>query len=344
MKKKILFMFTLFLSIIALNVYALDGEDGNNENGDGDTEVTPSWPKDITVGDDSNFSFTIEGFTLKVYPENGDIEEDENGKPIKIVSEEDRNNYIEGNASRTINLLSKDYKIDLSYQEDVLYKVPTIFIDLGLSLTEENLKDILQKEINDATPTLSYLVELEVNYKLTEYPEKYTHIENTNFMRSILTLASSGSPDEIKNTVNTSQTLSQVVNIIEIAKLSEDSETQLKFGKTLSEDDNFGLYILNPLSFYEEDADEDSFANFSVLFHNVDNIEYLIDNAAYIEENAEEEILEGETKATPQKNQVVQVDNTAKNIETLQYFLALLLIVIGICIITHSVTKAREYN
>ena len=329
MKKKITIMFMLLLTVFMFNgknVYA-------------DDPVT--WPKSFTS---DNYDYSIEGIVLKVYKidKNKTTTSTDPDDDSTIETNEDNLAYINGTPTSTITLNPSEFTIDPIVKEVMLRDVKTTLVDNNLNITKEKMEELLVDEIESVTDTVSFQFELVLNYKITRYPTKYTHFKNINLLRSALNMhdsIESQTPFNYDDSVNMDETISQVINYGEIHK-SDDPQLKLTFFTELNENNSLATFIFNPLMLSTEDIDVFSTEEADpskyelVLFHTVDNIQYLIDNINKIEEQTQDTAQDtvGETV----KDLEVQVPNTAQGASIAWIMIGITVLFLGILIISYS--------
>ncbi len=311
MKKIIKGFIIALLLTININVYAED-----------------AWPKTISH---NNFTISIEGFDLKAYRFDADEETktitntDDEGNTITLTTTDSGENYLYENPQEIINLKPSDFTIEPEFKDDKLYDVDSLFVYLKLNLTKEKLIALLTDEgiISDVDDTgkISYYIELVVNYKILEYPDKYQFAFKRNYIRSIL------NGRNYEKDLDLTQTNYQVLNLIRVQYNKQTEQIDYSYDTTLNEDNSdFAKAVLNYEVFKEDNSDEND-KTFILLFHNMDNIEYLIDNySSIIKEPLDDEV-------NPITATQVKVPNTAMNIPITFYLLCGLIIMMGIAIL-----------
>ena len=311
MKKIIKGFIIALLLTININVYAED-----------------AWPKTISH---NNFTISIEGFDLKAYRFDADEETktitntDDEGNTITLTTTDSGENYLYENPQEIINLKPSDFTIEPEFKDDKLYDVDSLFVYLKLNLTKEKLIALLTDEgiISDVDDTgkISYYIELVVNYKILEYPDKYQFAFKRNYIRSIL------NGRNYEKDLDLTQTNYQVLNLIRVQYNKQTEQIDYSYDTTLNEDNSdFAKAVLNYEVFKEDNSDEND-KTFILLFHNMDNIEYLIDNySSIIKEPLDDEV-------NPITATQVKVPNTAINIPITFYLLCGLIIMMGIAIL-----------
>lgn len=358
MKKKFILLLIIIIGIFAINVYA----DPDDTTGGTDPDTTDpeedeeddykAWPKSYTYTDKNNneFGYTIEGVTLNVYRlDTTKTVQDTvvtSSGTTTIEKNSDLEKYIKGEPSRIISLDPTKYTINptVNKEKDILGGIPTTVIDLKLNITKEKIKELVQAEFDATTPDVQYIIEIAVNYKLTDYPAKYVKAHNYNLMRILYgTLYGTfGNDTSEMNNFDTdlSGTISQVVNVAVIAKKDASSETEIGYETTLSSDNNIAGFVYNFLCISEEeiptDKEPDPTKTQQLMFHNVDNIQYLIDNINEINSNMENYVEDNSDFNNVVKSQEVQVPNTALNKNKLWVMVGTISILTGIMLITYT--------
>lgn len=322
MKNKIILIGIMIIGIIfgTINVHA--------------EEITPqantSWPVTLTYND---YGYTIEGVELRVYRFNSDNTKtetkEENGITTTITTSEESIKYINDEPTKVINLSPTDYTINPEYKEDKLNNYSAIFIKLNLNITQEKLETLLKEELNQVTDKISYITEIVVNYKLTKAPETYKYFKNINTIKELARLFI---PDveQKDNLSGINITNSQVFNIA-LLTLDESGNKKLNFESTLSKNSDSAIYSLNYLALSSKEikieAENDEIEQM-IMFHNYDNIEFLIENFKKIEDDAEDTI-KNSTSTNTDNAQVVNVDNTAAEVQKYVYVMSIISIMLG---------------
>lgn len=325
--KLILIIVTMMISVVIPNVHA------------------STWPKSSVDGD---VAYTIEGFEIRLY----DASTDEEGN-AKLELE----NFSNRTPVHTIPLNPTAYTINEEYKTDKLGSAPARFVDLNLSTTKEEIEQLIKEKIPTlATENEAYYGELVVNYRFTALPQEYTHYYNVNFFEAFL--ATAKNPEYKLPQIALNTPVSQVINIVAYAK--QEGEDVIAYETELTEDSPLANYVTNfallstkeyDLTNYESETAEGKFV---YMFHNIDNIDYLIDGLRIEEDTPEDNIPEVTppediideitTPSTPentQKDQVVEVENTSSSISGIIYFISIIIVAVGGTII-YKETKAKE--
>ena len=315
--KKVLSLIIVIISMLAINVYA---------------EPT-TWPKTFTNGD---YEYKIEGVSLKVYQQRIDSHNEEQGD---VLNEEDQNNYLNETPTRVIDLNPADFTINPEYKEDKLNNEATKFIDLNLNITKQKLEELLQTELTNTTSDKRYQAELVVNYRLTTYPTNYQKLYSYNFIRSFYNtfsqmLSANQSADTIYKEVNPSESISQVINLVMTNYNSTTSKGELLYETAVTTENGIGSVVLNYLVLSETPitSTESLPTNSKLLmFHNIDNIDYLIENLKEVEET-EEDLLENPKTDIVEE---VAVPNTAQRVQIYLFILGFTFVLIGFVPMTY---------
>ena len=330
MKNKLFLLLLIVIGLFSINVNALDN---------------PSWPINYSFGDNNEFTCNIEGFEVRIYPIDLDKKTTttvnyDDGSTSTTTTMDDLLLYINNQYNRKEELNANNYEIHPEYKTDKLYGSDGLFVKLNLNMTKDKLEQIVAPELAAATEKKMYLIETVVKYKLTNYPQDYKYFSNDNFMKSLYNLFINNKTNPATTEIGDS--IYQVVGFSTITK-EPNKDAELNYNDTLSDENELASYIFNNLSLYKEKPLDEDIPNKIIMFHDVNNIQFLIDNV-----NAIEKYLEEETKLEldykEYKSQNVKVGNTASSVPSLYYFIAFALIIIGISIITHVVTKYKEYQ
>ena len=315
--KKALVLLIVIISMFVMNVYA---------------EPT-TWPHTFTYGE---YEYQIEGVSLKVYQQR--IETDDEG--FDDIVEEDQTNYINENPTKTINLNPSDFTINPEHREDKLSGHDALYIDLNLNITKEKLVELLQDEITNTTDNKHYLVELSLNYRLLNTPSQYPNIYKINFIREVEKIFTNSQLP----VVNKNESLNQVFNVA-ITSIGEDTN-ELLYENTITDENGIGSALLNYLVFSDSPItaainNEVGFRQTDMpdsakmlMFYNIDNIDYLIENLKEIEEEELEELDDLENPETDIVEEV-KVPNTAQRVQIYLFILGFTFVLIGLVPMTY---------
>lgn len=309
MKKKILLILMLLFSLYIVPVHA--------EN---------AWPKIYTSGD---FKYKVEGFSLKIYETN---RSDNNSE--EFISD----SYVSGTPDEQIALKSSDFTINPTAKTGKLGQTNSTFIDLNLNITNDDLKTLLQSKMSSVTSTKGYIVELAVHFQLPEYPSSYTKAYNYNTIRDIMNLSQNN-----KSLIKTSDLgeRAQVINVITVEYDETTSSPKLTYETTVTEENNLETGVLNYLALYNNEATIESNPNYILMFHNIDNIDYIINDLKDSEQtNTAPSGAGGST--SNKEGETVKVDDTAQSVPILLYFTSLLSLLIGSGLVIYTIEKEKQ--
>ena len=345
MKKKV-FLILLLLGLILLpvrDVFAVDDENEGTEGngtttGTGTETTTPSWPKAFTHDD---FAYSIEGIVLNVYEINKTT--DENGKVT--TSEEDVQNYLKNKPKRVVTLDPEKFTIEPTYKEEKFYRKDATYIGLGLNLTDEDVKDLLSTEIAATNKNKAYMVEMEVQYKLTDFPDKYKNVFGVNTLKEIMNMEDL---DSSIKPLDLSKINSQVIYYYIIQFNEKTNKVECAYETHASDDNTAAAAILNYQVLSNKDslkvltASEDEDDSYIFVFHVVDNIDYVIDNFKKIVEYADSYWEDTYGEIEKEKDQKVEVPNTAKNFPLYLYAFGMIVMLSGFGIVMQAVQKEQK--
>lgn len=321
MKNK-LFVLILLLGILIVptkEVFA-EGEEVNNKI---------SWEKTT----DWNYPATIEikGIDLYVYEE---IE----GENQSLVSE-NNDKYLKYIPDKKISLDLNKFKLNLDSKNKTLSKIPATYVDLGLDITKADLEELLSSEMAAASKEKAYLIEMMVNYEVKNYPEQYSHMYAVNLYRDLIN-AFSG---KVSEKVDLSLDQKQVFNIAVITFSEEENKAVLNYETTATQENGLGGWILNYLLFTKKEISTESAAtedSYAIMFHNIDNIDFIIENLEKIADETEEEVKESSNiEQTREEDQIVAVPDTAKNATIFIGIVGIISLISGLVIISQIFIK-----
>ena len=349
--KKLVALFMILLSVLIIGsttVYAIGDEDDTDndstevtDDDTTDTQTSNSWELDFTT---DKFNYTVEGVTLKIYKMDSSktttVTETTEYGTSTVSKNEDSIAYANAIPTKTISLNKENYSINPELKNDKLGNTNVSFINLNLNITQEKLESLLQEEIESATDDINYIVEVVLNYKITNYPEKYKYFLNLNTMHMLMSALTSMTGEQISYTPETSLdgSLSQVINIAIINKESENTEAKLYFDSELNDGNNLISYIFNPLILSEEEIELNTSdidmtnpeKSEYLMFYNVSNIQYLIDNYNKVAEQSNEEAKD------QVKDLEVPVPNTALNKSIVWTMTGIISLLTGIMVIMYA--------
>ena len=127
----------------------------------------------------------------------------------------------------------------------------------------------------------------------------------------------------------------QVFNIALITFNEEENKAVLNYETTATQENGLGGWILNYLLFTKKEISTESAAtedSYAIMFHNIDNIDFIIDNLSNIEESTEKEV-NNNSISLKEDNQVIAVPNTAKRASIFIGIIGIISLVSGIGLI-----------
>lgn len=326
----------------------------------GTVKVNAEEKKEIKkVGEGENFivkyndenQFTIKGISLNIYESN---EETKN---------EDSEKYLNEQPLKTINIPIEDIVISPTYKEDKVFGNQALYINLNYNLTEEKLKLYLQEQIESVSAEKSYMIDIMLKYSLDSHPSEYTKFYRYQFLRGFINALENVFGDENANPytnmeINPENDITQLLNSCLIEK--EDDEVVFTYYDTaeqLANEENLGQAVNFLIESKTELKSGDSSFDKLILFHNLKDEEYFINKIR--EKAAEENIdtpssedfsINPKTDISDENSQddaqIVKVDNTSANKNSIIVFLSIFMIVMGVIVIisTISIKKSRAYN
>lgn len=328
-------------------VFATDtGGDGDD---DGET-TTGAWPKEFTHGD---YTFTINDIVLNVYKM--ELTTGDDGE--STTDEESMNAYINETPTRTITLDPTQFTINLTYEEAKFFKRDASYIDLGLNLTEEKIRELLSAEIAATTESKGYIVDVVVKYEVSEYPDKYEYVYPRSFMReqmkSFMNIGNVTEGTVVRDIplADMSEEQSQVFAGAMLQKDQETDEVKLTYDTEISDNSSAAAFAYNGLLFMEREYGSEENDEYALVFHNVDNVDALIADIEEIEELLDFDFwstdwsalfsgLEWSFEGT-EATQNVAVPNTAKNFPMQLYIFSVIVMLSGLAIIIRQLYKEK---
>lgn len=320
--KKILTTFPIivFFLFASINVYA-------------EEQTITALPKAYTSGE---YTYSIDGFELRAYEMNNS--DDSEGLL----------NFIKGAPDKTIPLNDADLKISPETKDSTINDVPTTLVDVNFNITSAKLEQYLTNAGLTATAEKSYLVEIVLNYKLTKGKIESAHIYNFNFAKTFFG-SFMGENNGIQETaLNTP--ISQTLNIAVVTYNNETSKSQAVYETTVTEENGIAAYVLNYLATSTTPVTGTNDAIDDILmFHNIDNVDYLIESLKKVEDDAKEDNGDGMKDVITNNNnnsnnpngQVVKVENTAAKVPRHFWIISIMMIILGTSIIGYTVTKSN---
>ena len=311
MKKKLALLIVLLVTIYIIPVHAA------------------TWPKTYTTG---NFSYSIEGAELRVYEVSTD-------KVVWYSS-----NYLSETPDKTITLQSSDYTIDPQVKTDKLGKSDALFVNVKLNMTKAKLETLLATEKAAATSSKAYIVELVLKYKFTNYPSTYTHVYKVNTLRTrideLLTPNAGTTSIEASNNgeITPTSVNTQVLNVITIEYDASSSTGAIAYDTTATDENGLVTFVANYEEFYKtEKSTSNNTPDYVVMFHNIENIDFLINSL-----KASETQLSVGGQDGAGVGDTVNVDDTAKSVPILLYFASLASLFVGSGLVIYTIEKDKQ--
>lgn len=298
-------------------------------------------PKSYSTKESEGYEYIIEGFELKIYN-------------VTVVNDneidEGFEKYIAETPDKTINLTFDDLTINPESKETTINGVPATFIDLNLNLTKEKLAIYLETELKSATPNKAYLVELALKYKLTKQKQETIYRYRIDYLKDFFRLEETGKFVPKSFELNTSQT--QTINIMTVGYDNKSKQNIIDYQTEATIENALIAYILNYLAFsnvkLEEQGNEKK-ASDMIFFHNIDNIDYLIESLQETndDDNKKDDPAQDAVDKIKDKlpstgtniGQEVAVGNTAATIPSYFYIISVIMVITGIGIIGYIVIK-----
>lgn len=290
-------------------------------------EETPlsSLPKTYKTSDTDGYEFNIKGFYLRVYEVN--TTDDSTGI----------NRFLHNNPNSTIELTSDELSIKPEYNVQEINGVSSTIVNLNLNLTKARLESFLTNEKSRTTNDTAFIIEIVLNYELKTPKVNTTYMYNFNAVKYANTRNEDGFSME---TVTLNSDVYQTLNIGLLYYDNRTNSVKLDY-ETSWDEDSIGLagYVLNYLMLSNETfSDTNRTAEDLLLFHNVDDINYIISlasNGSTSEIDPSNDPIGDIIK----KGQTVAVPNTAATIPNFVYIISLIMIILGSGVITYTVVK-----
>ena len=337
MKKKLLVIIMIAFGIFIINNNCVQAQEKKYTQGE--TPVPTTWPKEVTV--DEDYTVKIESIQINVYKY-------DSTKPSTSDSlNEDVMAYLNNTPTRVITLDPADYTIEPEVKKDLLDGYNARFINLKLNLTKAKVETLLADEINSTTDDIDYLADIVVNYKVLNYPNRFTHTYNVNLVKDFMKyFLAAFSENNYNNTVDITDTISQSFNTITISK--DNNNTEVLYVTRLDDENDISENIMNYLYLSEDELkmisneeNADKSKTEMLMFHNMENIQYLIDNYNRIQTSAEKE-TNNEVRSSLISQQV-KVPNTAKNQNLVWFMVSVISIISGLLIIEYAL-KMNQFK
>lgn len=282
-------------------------------------------PKEFAAGE---FFYTIEGFEIKIY----DASKDEQGNS-KYFSNKD--------VLYTISVTDNTLTINPEELVSSMNGVNGTFINLNLSVNKDKIESLVKSKITSLNNGDNYACELVVKYKLSNIPTKYpfmTHINTIDLILSIFTGKFNGMESVRLNT-----STDQVLNLGALTK--ENGVVEFNWDEEAVKEESGGTESFAVLDYvYLSQTEEidlinspDSNQSYIFMFHNLDNIEKLLQSYNQIYDNQLKELENQEKK----QDQIVNVSNTALSFSKVLLGIGGFIIIVGIFIIVLSIKKGN---
>ncbi len=277
----------------------------------------------------NDFDLDIIDYYLNVYEINEDspeVTETSTDGTATVTISEDEKNYRD-------EVVVADYDIPREFYEKTpvvktgkLSEVDALFVDTGLTITKEDLEEILEREMGLVTDTKTFLVDLCVEYSFNEIPTKYSHAYSYDIVRILQNLANLDHLEELDLTTLHSIVLNRIT-----IELDEDGNPVLNFPKTV--ESRNAISFMNYIGFSDSElltpSDE---PKYYLMFYNVDNIEALMDT----------EPEEGNNPVTSTTDDIVPIPNTGKMVSSLYFIEGFILMITGFGIIYSTIRYKQK--
>ena len=255
MKKRISILLILVVAFMTINVHA-EGE---------------AWPKDYSHGD---FTFSVEGVYLNLYEFNAQDE------MIEVTTEGDSTikatqsaiDYMQHNPKKSVDLIADDFTFEPTYTTGKLGNIDTLFVKTNFSIVKEDFEDIFLDYMDMVDENISYIIDVCLKYKITNYPSNYNHFYQQDITRGLLSMFS---PNANTFKINPTESNYYVMDKVIIAYNSETDEVEINFTNTLTEENAYFKTTILGLTANEKTNSNDE-DEYRVLIHNFDNTEVLV--------------------------------------------------------------------
>lgn len=302
MKKKIIkILLFVFILLGFNNVYAVPADYNSSD-----------LPQDFSTAETNGYNYKIERFALKIYN-------------VNIADDHSDENYINKSPDKVINLNSKNIVFKPEASETTINGIPSTLVDLNLAITPNNLKDLLSEEVSTTTSERGYLIELIVEYKLSQVKDNNQLLINVNTYRNKLSNSDKNTKEALNNTIT------QTLNIAALSYNNITKSVELSFTNNPIENEVMIPFVINYLMLKKDaTSNNSSTADNILMFHSVENMDKIIEKLADDMENNNRDNRPGEN---------VKIPNTAAETPKFIYILSFLMIIAGIYIITKTVTR-----
>lgn len=338
MKKK-LFVILLLMGLLVVPLKSVKA-----------TAVDLSWPETYTHGD---YTYTIEGVVINVYGiETDSTTTEENDEETVEVFRK----YISGSPDRVITLSPIKYAITPTYSEGKFTDKDATFIDLNLNITKADLEELLSEELAATTENKAYISDIVVQYKVENYPDRFNYVYNRSLMREWFDMLVNSDENNPASKNLTAQDMTKTINQVFSGAVtrfnSETDEAELQYDTEISDESVSSSFAYNGLMFMEKEYGSEDNAGYTLVFHNVDNVDALMEGAENIGvlldmdlSNIDlDTVVSGDWIEEKPNDSVtnVAVPNTAKNFPMYLYVFSVIVFLSGFAIITHTVYKEQK--
>ncbi len=324
MKKRISILLILVVAFMTINVHA-EGE---------------AWPKDYSHGD---FTFSVEGVYLNLYQINEadekitlDVDEG-NGLTSTMTTTQSWLDYARYNYIKSVDLIADDFTFEPTYSTGKLGSVDTLFVKTNFSIVEEDFEDVFLDYMDMVDENISYVVDICLKYKITNYPSNYNHLYQQDFLR-MLSSTSSVNPEAFE--INPTESNYYVMDRVKIEYNPETAEVEVNYLNSL-EDENPVLKttilgLTTEAKTFNIDLDKDVYR---ILIHNFDSIEPIVE--AFKEPESIDDMPDNPfTGSNP--NQTVAIPDTGKTVPFLLYGISIILILAGAVMIVKIMKQPKK--
>ena len=320
MKKRISILLILVVAFMTINVHA-EGE---------------AWPKDYSHGD---FTFSVEGVYLNLYELNAQDE------MIEVTTEGDSTikatqsaiDYMQHNPKKSVDLIADDFTFEPTYTTGKLGNIDTLFVKTNFSIVKEDFEDIFLDYMDMVDENISYIIDVCLKYKITNYPSNYNHFYQQDITRGLLSMFS---PNANTFKINPTESNYYVMDKVIIAYNSETDEVEINFTNTLTEENAYFKTTILGLTANEKTNSNDE-DEYRVLIHNFDNTEVLVNLLEKQPEPTEDDIPDNPITSTD-ANQTVAIPDTGKTVPFLLYGISIILILAGAVMIIKIMKQPKK--
>lgn len=302
----------------------------------GKTVLADTLPKEY---EHDGYTYSIEGFALRVYDFELDKEEETSINTVTITKDS-MFKYVSDRYSDEIVLTLEDLTYNPTYHEEVINDLNVTMIDLGVNITEEKLRSLLQDKFSSINEDKNYYVELVVKYKFKSMPDKYTTIKSLDFYKAVLLFSNIEDLNDLENineyyyhdvrAITNSFTLNEE-NVQRISNFIIRSN-ELEYTKDITEEDAISLFSLTVLSDEEEEDQK------TIIFTNVNSTKKIADGITkFLEENESGD--DTDVPDNPETGTEIKVPDTAMNHSMIPMMIGILISMIGLGVIAYTIRK-----